>query len=291
MEEKMTGRPAVVPAGPVRPGSDMDRAARPLSRDAVKGIAAAAMLLDHIALIFMDRWSVPGMLMVGIGHFTAITMCRALTEGFRRTRDRRRYGARFFAFALISQLPYSLAFTTAGRSVLSVGASMGATLFLCFVLLVLMERRDAAAGQQAGYAACTAAVILLSCFCDWGPLAPLFVMLFARAGQDPRAVKKAWRTSIAAAFIVDAVSMLSLTMPEDAGAAAVGAGPAPAPGLMYVLAAALLDAGGMALAMACDLYLYNGRRARRGRAALQLFFYLFYPIHLLVLGILRLLLR
>lgn len=35
------------------------------------------------------------------------------------------------------------------------------------------------------------------------------------------------------------------------------------------------------------LYLYNGRRAAHGRRFAQWFFYWFYPLHLLALGLLR----
>lgn len=37
------------------------------------------------------------------------------------------------------------------------------------------------------------------------------------------------------------------------------------------------------------LYLYNGKRAVRGRTFYKWFFYAFYPTHLLILGLLRLL--
>lgn len=56
---------------------------RVLNRDVIKYIAMTAMLLNHIANIFL----VPGTLwyevLVDIGYFTAITMCYFLVEGFR----------------------------------------------------------------------------------------------------------------------------------------------------------------------------------------------------------------
>ena len=58
---------------------------RVLNRDVIKYIAVTAMLLNHIANIFL----VPGTLwyevLVDIGYFTAITMCYFLVEGFRYT--------------------------------------------------------------------------------------------------------------------------------------------------------------------------------------------------------------
>ena len=64
---------------------------RVLNRDVIKYIAMTAMLLNHIANIFL----VPGTLwyevLVDIGYFTAITMCYFLVEGFRYTHSRKQY--------------------------------------------------------------------------------------------------------------------------------------------------------------------------------------------------------
>ena len=46
----------------------------------------------------------------------------------------------------------------------------------------------------------------------------------------------------------------------------------------------------MGMAAVCILFLYNGKRAEKGKAFSKWFFYLFYPVHLLILGLLRLIL-
>ena len=80
---------------------------RVLNRDMIKYIAITAMLLNHIANIFL----VPGTLwyevLVDIGYFTAITMCYFLVEGFRYTHSRKQYALRLFGFGVVSQVPFS----------------------------------------------------------------------------------------------------------------------------------------------------------------------------------------
>ena len=81
---------------------------KPLSSNAIKLIAIAAMTVDHIA------WAVfPGypkeflpLLMHLIGRITCPIMCYCIAEGYHYTRNIRKYTARLFVFALISHFCY-----------------------------------------------------------------------------------------------------------------------------------------------------------------------------------------
>lgn len=80
----------------------------PLSSNAIKLIAIAAMTVDHIA------WAVfPGypkeflpLLMHIIGRITCPIMCYCIAEGYHYTRNIRKYTVRLFVFALISHFCY-----------------------------------------------------------------------------------------------------------------------------------------------------------------------------------------
>lgn len=231
---------------------------RVLNRDVIKYIAMIAMLLNHIANIFL----VPGTLwyevLVDIGYFTAITMCYFLVEGFRYTHSRKQYALRLFGFGVVSQVPFSMAFAQNGILEFQ-DFNMMFTLFLCLCILLCIEtiRNRFLRGVL---------IVLLifgSLFCDWALLAPVFTLLFAWAGGN--------RTRQKAAF----------------GAAALLYG-----GMAGLGSGQVWEAVGCAVPILVSafviLYLYNGRRAARGRTFYKWFFYAFYPAHLLVLGLLRL---
>lgn len=231
---------------------------RVLNRDVIKYIAMTAMLLNHIANIFL----VPGTLwyevLVDIGYFTAITMCYFLVEGFRYTHSRKQYALRLFGFGVVSQVPFSMAFAQNGILEFQ-DFNMMFTLFLCFCILLCIEtiRNRFLRGVL---------IVLLifgSLFCDWALLAPVFTLLFAWAGVNRTRQKAAFG---AAALLYGGMAGLGSRQVWEAVGCAVP-----------ILVSALVI-----------LYLYNGRRAARGRTFYKWFFYAFYPAHLLVLGLLRL---
>ena len=234
---------------------------KPLNRDAIKLIAIVLMLGNHIAAVFLPLGVFPWQIISDLGYFTAITMCCFLVEGYRRTRSRKKYALRLLVFALLSQFPWRLALVN------NHNLNMLFTLLLCFLLLAGLDRVE----SRAGKAALVLAAIVLSVFCDWALLAPVFTLLFTWAGEDRKQRGIAFAVSI---LLFGGLNLLSYLERLSLGQA-----------LLWTLSAI----SGQVLAAVCVLFLYNGQRARRGRAFFKWFFYAFYPLHLFILGVLRLL--
>lgn len=235
-----------------------------LDRDTIKYIAMAAMLVNHIGTIFLTPGTFLYELFLDIGYFTAPVMCYFLVEGYRLTHSRKLYGRRLFVFAVLSELPFCLAFSH-GAEVYFVAMNMIFTLFLCFLLLEVLEK------EPKGFARglLVALLILASTVSDWAILALVYTMLFYKAGQDREKQKKAffWAAALFGAF-------------------GLAGSPEWYSGLQRLLYA-LGCMSGVVAAGVCIVCFYNGRRAQRGQRFSKWFFYLFYPVHLLLLGIIR----
>ena len=85
---------------------------------ALKIIAMASMLVDHFAysfhgLLVWDSFEV----MRSVGRLAFPIFAYMAGEGFRHTRDVRKYLVRLGAFALISEVPFDLLFRNSGRMV------------------------------------------------------------------------------------------------------------------------------------------------------------------------------
>ncbi len=95
------------------------------SEDALKIIALAAMLIDHIGagiVEYLMRYSFTGsreayrqiyyadLVLRGIGRISFPLFCFLLVQGFLYTRSRLRYGLRLALFAVLSELPFDYIF-------------------------------------------------------------------------------------------------------------------------------------------------------------------------------------
>lgn len=236
-----------------------------LNRDAIKAIAMATMLLNHIANALLSPqspWFAP---LVNIGYFTAVTMCYFLAEGYQYTRNRKAYALRLLIFAVIAQIPYQLALGFFQLNMLF-------TLLVCFGIVHVWVSWGADKGPQKVLA--VLGLFFASLFMDWAILAPVFTLMFAswRYGDAPAC---GTRSVLARLFVGDALIFFFLNLPAEWTAQA-----------MLQAAASSL---GILVAGAVILLFYNGKRAEHGRVFWKWFFYLFYPAHLAVLAAIKLL--
>lgn len=225
-----------------------------MSRDFIKFLAVFAMLLDHIAVIFLEQGTFLYELFCAVGSATAITMCYFLVEGYRYTRSKKKYGLRLLLFAVLSQVPFSLAFHTGTLNMLF-------TLFLCFLILVCQERILDPQLQSLAIAGLT----LLTVCSDWSLFAALFTLLFSGAHRERNALKKAYRIAVLAYcpfLFFDHCAVWPF---------------------FHAALSALASGLGIAASGMLILCFYSGKQSRTGHAYSKWFFYLFYPLHLLLL--------
>ncbi|MDO4438840.1 MAG: TraX family protein [Eubacteriales bacterium] len=236
-----------------------------LSRNQIKYIAVFAMLLNHIAYVFMDEGSLLAKVFTNIGYFTAITMCYFLVEGYFYTHSKKAYARRLLIFAFISQLPFCLALTK--NAVISfTGFNMMFSLFLCFMLIYCyINVKD-----PLNRSICSTVIIILSLFCDWFFMAPIFTKLFllSRGGHINK--MQAFKYS---AFIFGIFNFIFNT--------------AQMPFYERILSA-LANMAAPLLAGIVITYFYDDKKPSKASKFSKWFFYIFYPAHLMILGMLRL---
>ena len=245
-------------------GRDIKSSPKLLNKDIIKYFAMLTMLLNHIATIFLRSGTLVCESFLAIGYFTAIVMIYFLVEGYYYTHSRKKYLSRLFVFAIISEIPYCLAFTK-GRVIEFYGLNMLFTLCLCFLLIWGLTKTK----NRVLKTIFTIAIIFISLFCDWAILAPIFTLLFVWA-----------RNSTFKTRMTFLISTLLFGIFNFVG----GIGRFP---VTTNFAYALLSIVGMGVAGICIAYFYNGKRAKKATTFSKWFFYIFYPGHLLILGIIR----
>ncbi|MCD8355954.1 MAG: conjugal transfer protein TraX [Clostridia bacterium] len=242
----------------------IDEPYRCFNRDVVKYIAMFTMLLNHIATIFLQSGTWLCEIFLAIGYFTAVVMIYFLVEGFYHTHSKKAYISRLFLFAVISEIPYCLAFTEKGI-ITFCGLNMLFTLCLCFGWIWITDTV-----KSKKLKVCLAlGIILLSVLCSWAILAPIYTGLFVWARNSDKKTKIAFGIAV---LLFGIINLLG------------GIGRFPlTTNILYAVLAVI----GIGLAGICIVFLYNGKRMKTGRTFSKWFFYTFYPAHLLILGIIR----
>lgn len=232
-----------------------------LNRDAIKYIAMLTMLLNHIAHIFLTPGTVLYEVFEDVGYFTAPAMCFFLVEGYGYTRSKLKYGWRLLLFAVISQIPFELAFHYGTLNMIY-------TLLCCFLILVALEKIKGSGMRVIVCVLLTFATIVG----DWPLLAPIYTILFYRS----RGNGKKTALSFLAAYAIFVLLNVQNYMYGVLGN-----------WTPYAVGHALLSGVAILVAAVVILVLYNGKRAQRGQNFSKWFFYIFYPAHLMVLYLIK----
>lgn len=225
-----------------------------MTRDAIKYLAIVAMTLDHIAYIFLEPQTLLYRLFLCIGTFTGPVMIYFLIEGYFYTHDVRGYAKRLLLFALLAQLPFSLA--NGGFF-----GNMLFTLLICLGVLYVHDHVTDGGLRKILYTL----LLFASLFTDWNFLSVPLV-LFLRSAFHPAtprfyvnpAEQRRGMLKCVAYFIV--VSCVTKGMLEG-----------------------ITEAFGMVLGFVCIACFYYGQQAKTNRKFHKYFFYIYYPAHLLVL--------
>lgn len=223
----------------------------------IKYLAVISMLCDHIAYAFLPSSSTIYMVMRLFGRIAAPSMCFVLAQGFIHTSNRKKYFIRLFVFALISQLPFS--YFGFGSYIGPMG-NVIFTLACAFAIMAVIENIN-----KIGRVPAIVAIVLLlflSMLSDWLVFAPMFTLsiYLNKDSKDRQAL----------GYLI--VSLISF---------AAGTYFAIKNGQTWQYQFWQL---GTVLVIPI-IYAYNGNPGSKA-AFNKWFFYIFYPAHLMILGIL-----
>ena len=226
-----------------------------LSQESLKIIACVTMLIDHMGAVFMPTaagYSVYYAMRI-IGRLAFPIYCFLLAEGVAHTRNPMKYGLRLFISILLAEIPFDLAlfggFTWAHQSVM-------VTLFLGFVMALVMQKLD-----RTKLVPVIAFAFLAELFhTDYGAWGIFMIALFVmtRERKDRNNLQMIGMLLICWFMNSAAIRIFGIRVPIEL----------------------------FAMLSLIPIFLYSGKKST-GSKAVQTVFYLFYPVHLLVLYLLN----
>lgn len=218
-----------------------------LSQETLKVIACVTMLLDHVGAMF-----VRGYMLRIIGRIAFPIFCFLMAEGAYYTKNPKKYAFRLFVGMLLSEIPFDLAFQ---RRLTWSSQSVMVTLLLGFLAVEAIQNTDSNLLKLLTVSVGFGLGQLLET--DYGGYGVLLIVLFSQT-------RGSWwlQTVLVAMFAWMMNSMpvqvLGIKIPIE----------------MFAV-----------LAMV-PIGLYSGQK-RSGSRVVQWSFYLFYPVHLTVLVVIR----
>ena len=231
-----------------------------LSQEALKLIACMTMLIDHFGHAIIPELSVPNMAQLYyacriMGRLAFPIYCFLLAEGMRYTRNQKKYILRLGIGILLAEIPYDILFD--GRFTWD-SQNVMVTLTLGAVMLLCMDKTQK----------------------KW--LKPLMILPFALLAELTKCDYGGWGIAMIAAFA------LFERLPQQSIAIFL---------VNYMMNSAAVPVFGayvsvqlFAVLAMVPICFYSGKKLTHSKL-LQWAFYLFYPLHLLILWIILLIIR
>jgi hypothetical protein len=233
---------------------------RYISQEGLKLIACATMLLDHFGHAIVPGLPVPYMAELCytlriIGRIAFPIYCFLLVEGMGHTGDCGKYLLRLGIGIVLAELPFDILFE---GGISWEAQSVMVTLTLGAVMLLCMEKTK----QKSLKLLLVLPFAVLAEFakCDYGGFGIAMIAVFALFDRLP----------------VQALGLLLVNLFLDSAAISGFGGPV---SVQLFAVAAMIPIG-----------LYSGKKLTHSKAV-QWAFYLFYPVHLLILWIILLIIR
>lgn len=227
-----------------------------LNSTALRLLAILFMVLDHL-------WAtvVPGNLwLTCLGRLAFPIFAFQLCEGYRYTSDYRRYCLRLLVFALLSEIPFNLFY--AGSVIFPFHQNVLFTLLLGLLAIRQADRLRREEGIKKKSLRCLALLLIFAggvvLFPDYGLMGVMTVLCFF-------VFRDHWLFQLAAMVVLNIFTFKGQTIPIS----------------LFGLACDFPIQGFALLALPL-IWLYNGEKGRGGKG-LRLFWYIFYPLHMLAL--------
>lgn len=218
----------------------------------LKLIAIITMLIDHTAAVLVPSDTLPYLIMRCIGRISFPIFVFLLVEGFYHTKNVRKYMLRMAAFALISEIPFDMAFY--GKILEFKHQNVFFTLFLGLLCMYLMSEAEKRLHDH---------IVITNLINASITLIIGFIAYFMKTDYDYRGI------ILIVAFYLFRKSKLLRGF-----------------SLLFVSGYLLGYINIFAMAAMLPIAFYNGEKGK----SIKYVFYSFYPAHLLLLAVIKMVL-
>ena len=211
----------------------------------LKIIALTSMIIDHYGAIFQNGVDIYRI----IGRIAFPIYAFLLVEGYTHTRNVKKYAIRLLLFAIISEVPFDLAFY---NRIGFIHQNIFFTLFIGVILMYLLDNKEKKYNFNSNLIIIAAGFVAMISNVDYNFIGIIYILIFYYT-KDFDKLKRLKYTSVSL-FVTN---LLTFGF-----------------GQQYAILALPL------------IYFYNGKLGPNNKF-LQIFFYIAYPLHLLIFSLVK----